>query len=239
MTGGQTLSLVAIATLAMEILGLLLAGRAILRTRTPQGAIAWSMALVSMPLVAVPLYLVFGRSKFVGYVDARRAARLQVRQAGEQAWPHVLPFHVDLGGQGPEGRVLAKLARLPMSNRNDAQLLIDGRAAFDAIFAAIGEAQRYVLVQFYIVRDDGLGRELLQRLVARAQAGVRTYFLYDEIGANGLSRAYLEELRQAGVEVSGIRTTRGWRNRFQLNFRNHRKVVVVDGRTAFVGGLNV
>jgi cardiolipin synthase len=116
---------------------------------------------------------------------------------------------------------------------------VDGTACFEAIFAAIKEAQHYVLAQFYIVRDDAIGRQFQAALMEKARAGVKVYLLYDEIGSFSLSRAYVEELRAAGVAVSAFQTTRGRQNRFQLNFRNHRKIVVVDGRIAFTGGLNV
>jgi cardiolipin synthase len=75
--------------------------------------------------------------------------------------------------------------------------------------------------------------------VERAKAGVRVLFLYDEVGSLGLSDGYLEQMRQAGVLVSGFKTTRGRGNRFQVNFRNHRKLIVADGHTGFIGGLNL
>ena len=65
------------------------------------------------------------------------------------------------------------------------------------------------------------------------------YLLYDEVGSARITKAYVHELASAGVRVTAMNTARGWRNRFQLNFRNHRKIVVIDGHTAFVGGLNV
>ena len=73
----------------------------------------------------------------------------------------------------------------------------------------------------------------------RARAGVKVLVLYDDIGSLRLSRSYLRELDEAGIEAKPFRPTQGRRNRFQLNFRNHRKIVVVDGRVGWVGGLNV
>ncbi len=87
--------------------------------------------------------------------------------------------------------------------------------------------------------DDGLGRRVQAALIERAQAGIRVYVLYDEVGAGKLPEAYVDELRQAGAKVSSFKPTQGHRNRFQLNFRNHRKMVVVDGEVGWVGGHNV
>ena len=116
---------------------------------------------------------------------------------------------------------------------------MDGDATFEAIFAAIDSARDYILVQFFIVHDDALGMKFRDRLIARAQAGVKICFLYDEVGCHGLSRKWLRVLRESGVRVEGFKTTRGRGNRFQLNFRNHRKLIIVDGREALTGGLNV
>jgi cardiolipin synthase len=131
------------------------------------------------------------------------------------------------------------LAFMPFTHSNRAELLIDGCNTFDAIFAEIDAARSYILAHYYILKDDDTGRDFQSRLIAKARAGVRVYLLYDEIGSLGLPDAYLDALRRAGVQVRPFHSTKGKANRFQLNFRNHRKIVVVDGRTAFVGGLNV
>jgi cardiolipin synthase len=118
-------------------------------------------------------------------------------------------------------------------------LLVDGDATFDSILKGIDAAREYILIQFFIVHDDEIGREVKARLIRRAREGVRVYFLYDEVGSHDLPEAYKQELREADVEVYDFHTRKGPGNRFQLNFRNHRKVVVVDGRVAWVGGHNV
>jgi cardiolipin synthase len=119
------------------------------------------------------------------------------------------------------------------------RLLADVRETFDAIFEAIGSARSYILVQFFIVRDDRLGRDLQSRLMKKAREGVRVYFLIDEVGSHALPRRYVEELRFSGARIESFRTTRGRGNRMQLNFRNHRKLVVCDGLIAVTGGSNV
>ena len=136
-------------------------------------------------------------------------------------------------------RPLDQLARMPFTRGNHVELLIDGEATFEAIFAGIESATKYVLVQFFVVKDDGLGRELKQRLMAKAREGVKIYFLYDEVGSKALPESYVEECRAAGIDMRPFHSTKGRGNRFQLNFRNHRKIVVIDGRVGFVGGHNV
>jgi cardiolipin synthase len=225
---------------SLEVLGIVFAAQAVLKTRTAQGAIAWAVGLVTVPVLAVPLYLLFGRGRFQGYVEAIRSQSVERIADIQQNLDRIRSFCRVLPGRW-EGdlQVLNRLGRTPCTGGNHAQLLIDGVACFDAIFAAVAAAQRYVLVQFYILRDDKIGRQFQAVLMERARAGVQVFLLYDEIGSFSLPRRYVEELRAAGAKVSAFQTTRGRQNRFQLNFRNHRKVVVVDGRVAFTGGLNV
>ena len=128
---------------------------------------------------------------------------------------------------------------MPFLRANHVELLIDGADTYDNMIHAIESAECYVLVQFYIVRDDTIGRRLRDALVSRAHNGVRIYFLYDEIGCITLPDNYLDVMREQGIEVSGFKTTRGRSNRFQINFRNHRKLLVVDGRSSFIGGNNL
>ena len=207
-------------------------------TRTPQGAIAWSVSLVAMPFIAVPAYWVFGRNKFQGYVLARKEDLERVDPVARLAAEHTESMAASVSGE-PAASAAETLARLPITRHNDVKLLIDGEATFESIFEGIDAAEDYVLVQFYIVHDDGLGRELKKRMIARAEAGLDVYFLYDEIGSFGLPGSFLDELRQAGVNVSAFHSRKGPGNRFQLNFRNHRKIVVTDGKVAWIGGHNV
>jgi len=117
--------------------------------------------------------------------------------------------------------------------------LINGEATFAAIFAAIERAESYILVEFYIIRADGLGNRLKDALIAKAAEGIDVYILYDSVGSIGLPQTYTDELTAAGVKTAEFNTTRRLGNRFRLNFRNHRKIVVVDGKEAFIGGHNV
>ena len=129
----------------------------------------------------------------------------------------------------PNYEALKKIADTPFLRGNAVELLVDGQASFDSILEDFGALKRYALVQFYIVRDDGLGRRLKAAMIDCAKRGVDVFFLYDEIGSKDLPRAYLDELEAAGIGTSKFNSTLGRRNRFQLNFRNHRKSVIVDG----------
>ncbi len=209
--------------------------RAAQTARTPQGAVGWVVFLLSAPMLGVPLYLFLGHHRFYGYRIARRESERVVEG---------IKSFADYSKPDPETmrmnpRPFEALAHLPVSRGNGAELLIDGEATFKSIFQAIDQAKKYVLIQFYIIRDDELGMELQDKLITAAKRGVHVRFMTDAVGSYGLPTEYLDTLREGGVDVADPREQRGPNFRFQLNYRNHRKTVVIDGETGFIGGHNV
>jgi cardiolipin synthase len=227
------LAAIAIYTVAIQLLATIAAIEAIMKTRTSQGAMAWSLSLMLMPTLMLPLYWVFGRRKFRGYAKARRIGKSGVHVPRRGLYAQI-PHQLDARQQ-----VLARTAQMPYTRGNDIELLIDGEQIFSALFTAIDSARHYILLEYYIVRDDAVGRQLSDKLIAKVQQGVTVHFLYDEVGSFKLGRQYLNTLREAGVDIRSFHTTKGRRNRLQLNFRNHRKIVVVDGEIGMLGGSNI
>ncbi len=230
--------IVAIAT-AFYIGGILAAIDAVMTARTAQGSVAWAVSLVSVPFIALPAYLVLGRSKFEGISTAYDESKDEINQVYTEFNQNIQPWALAIDGKPSVYKSVQQLARLDLTHSNSAELLINGDATFGSILDGVAKAQDYVLFQFYMFHDDELGRQVQAALIERAEACVRVFMVYDEIGSHGLPDSYINKLRAAGVQVSAFKTTQGFRNRFQLNFRNHRKMVVVDGKTAWVGGHNV
>jgi len=234
------LALFSAATVVVHALGIVHAAHAVMNVRSSQGTIAWGIPLVTFPWLAIPLYWILGRNKFHGYAEAMRLAFREQDTLIRKAYCEILEFKVAL----PEKlAVLQPLAEaftgIPFTSGNAAQLLIDGQQTYAAMLNAIASATDYILLQSYIVNDDRAGHEFKDALIAKAKQGFRIYFLYDEMGSNHLSRSYIKSLQENGIQVSAFHTTKGRGNRFQINFRNHRKILVVDGELAFVGGLNI
>ena len=233
--------MLAAVILMAHLVGVISAIDAVWNTRTPQGAIAWSAVLITVPYVAVPAYWVLGRSRFQGYVTARRGDDSEIRHVGEAAGRLAEPYFVSESETEYVAavRAAARLARVPYLRGNEVELLIDGEETFSSILDGIDRAEDYILFQFFIVKHDELGTEVKNHLLAKAREGVRVYFLYDEVGSHDLSKEYKNELRAAGAEVRDFHSRKGSGNRFQINFRNHRKIVVIDGKETWIGGHNV
>ena len=226
----------------IHLLGIVAALHAVFTVRTAQGAIAWAMPLFFIPYLALIPYLVFGARSFYAYIQARRQANqeMHVAMASLNWRPWVEEALTARESDSYAAlRALPKLGRMPCLANNEVKLLINGEATFAAIFAAIERARDTVLVQFFIIHDDNLGQQLQQLLLRKAAEGVRVFVLYDRVGSHALPARYSQTLRDGGVEIQAFATRRGWFNRFQVNFRNHRKIVVVDGVLGFMGGHNV
>nr|WP_206064186.1 cardiolipin synthase [Oleiagrimonas sp. C23AA] len=220
----------------LHLLGLLAAVHAVIYTRTPQGAVGWAVALVSLPYLTLIPYLFLGHSRFHGYIVAHRRRRARWRDG--QGRPSSHTTHGPPHANCQRLDALARLMGRPFRPGHALKLLENGRTTFDAILADIARAEHYVLAQFFIIHDDAIGTEFADALIQRARAGVAVHVLYDGIGSHDLPSRYIGRLRAAGVKIHAF-ATRTFTNRFQLNFRNHRKIVVVDGDCGYVGGHNV
>jgi cardiolipin synthase A/B len=231
--------LLSLATLAVQAAGVIFAVRAVLISRTPQAAIAWAFALIVLPILTIPLFLIFGESRFSGYTMAGAGQDAGLDAALRRIQAALQPFAARLPAKYADTELLAtQLCGLPPTRGNSCRLLVDGEETFSSILQAIAAARDYVVVQFYIVHDDELGRALKGHLLDAARRGVQCWLLYDTVGSKGLPETYVNDLKAGGVRVQGFVTNRQFGRRFQINFRNHRKLVIVDGHTAFLGGLN-
>lgn len=240
LTIGGLVRLFSSLTMIVHLLGLVNAAHAVMHVRSSRGAVAWSISLLTIPWLAIPLYWVLGRNRFHGYAEALHAVYGEHNSLAQSVYPQVLKYKVDLPSELASLQELAEtLTVIPFTSGNHVELLIDGHDTFQAMLAAIARANQYILLQTYILEDDEVGNRFREILIQKARQGVRIYLLYDGIGTRQLSRSYLRSLRNAGVQVKIFKSTKGRGNRWQINFRNHRKLLIVDGEVGFVGGLNI
>ncbi|GLQ92527.1 cardiolipin synthase [Dyella acidisoli] len=216
----------------LHLAGILAAMHAVMNTRTAQGAFAWALGLSLLPYVTLVPYLYLGRSHFHGYVTLHRAHHRRLSQTTRRGERVGVPESCVRYSE------MAQMVRGTFHPGQQLKLLVGGEAAFEAMFQAIARAEQCILMQFFIFHDDMLGQRMQHALLERASAGVRVFVLFDGIGSHALPGHYVETLRKGGVVIYPFATRRR-PNRFQLNFRNHRKIVVVDGSLGFLGGLNV
>lgn len=212
--------------------------------RAPEATMAWVFALLAFPYVGVPVYYLLGQNRVLLYRSRLRATLQQVARESVGPTP-MAPAPPPVSEDGGAASVLSTFTRVFerlgsefQPTQNSVKILVDGQATFLEIFSAIDRAERLILVQYYILRSDRLGLELKNLLIRKALAGVQVYVLYDDMGSFWLRRDYIRDLKKAQVDVARFLPITNIK-RLQFNFRNHRKLVIVDSKVAFTGGLNV
>ncbi|MGY1521226.1 cardiolipin synthase [Luteimonas sp. A482] len=217
-------------TLGWALYLLLLGGWIVLQKREPVATVSWLLGLALLPYVGFLIYHVFGPQR----IERQRLRRARVR--GE------LPAQ-----SLAENEDVAELARmvraatgLPMTTASGLQLLIDGAAKYDALLEDIARARDHIHLEYYIWHPDHSGTALRDALVERARAGVRVRLLVDALGAARCHRLF-DSLVEAGGELAWFHPTRFGRvwQRPWTNLRTHRKIVVIDGRVGYTGGMNI
>ncbi|MEO8214905.1 MAG: phospholipase D-like domain-containing protein [Myxococcales bacterium] len=207
-----------------------------LERRSPAATLAWITMVAALPLVGVVIYLLVGPRRLRRKKLRLKLARHRVNillQEWKQARAELLSL------QGQLMRAGAQLGKLPPEEAHETELFVGGDACYDAVVAAIGSARHHVHLEYYIFRDDPTGMRIINALAERARAGVEVRLLADAVGER-IRRAAMRSLREAGVEVrffNGVRRFRPWSR--LMNFRTHRKIVVIDGWVGFTGGMNV
>lgn len=226
-----------ILIITFYILGFICAAMAILRARTPQGASAWVIGLVTLPFFTVPLFFIFGRSKFYGYTPGKRYLNKKQSRKLMQMQETLVSSDHTANEFHPLMKSLGKLSNPGFTSQNKLDLLIDGEQTYSSMIEDLEKAKKYIIFQFYVFRADSAGKRFAEVLMRKAREGVKVNFLYDEIGTE-IPDSLIKEMKAAGMNVCHFNSVRG-KGRFQINFRNHRKILIVDGKVAFVGGLNI
>lgn len=224
--------------IAYSVTILSIIGVVISENRNPLKSLAWVTVLMLFPVGGIILYIFFGRSiKNTRMISRRNRRRLLERShevgGGFRAQPRL----------SPEGRQSAILGRSLVGanyyDGNVVDIFNNGPEKFEALLADIAAARRYIHLQYYIINDDATGRRLSDALMAKAAQGVRVRVIYDDIGSIKISRRYVRSLRKAAVEIYPFFRVSFPPFGSRINWRNHRKVCVIDGEIGYIGGMNI
>lgn len=126
-----------------------------------------------------------------------------------------------------------------LTTKNKWKLLRDGDETFPSLFEAIKEAKKHVHIEYYIIEDDGVGRELQRILIEKAKSGVEVRLMFDDVGSRGLKNSFINPMLEAGVEVQSFMPVLFPWLTSRANYRDHRKVIIIDGKIGFIGGINI
>lgn len=212
----------------------------LIKKRDPTVAAAWIMVVLLLPLVGAFLFWVFGYN----YMHRRVTRKRRHKDAYDRTNPPARK-EADRGEAGepvplhPLMRVATAVGAFPPSPGNLVRVDHDTNAIFGAMLADVKGATNHVHLMFYIIRDDGMGRRLVEALIDRLRSGVEVRLLYDGVGSFSFVNPLFDRLKQAGGKVEGFLPVNPLRSWVQVNLRNHRKIMVIDGRIGYTGGMNI
>lgn len=213
-----------------------------LENRHPAQTLTWIVVLGSFPLIGFIFYLLFGRN----YRKERmyRKKYFLDKQAFLTVEGEDDPRSEEKLAQLEEHQhklfqLAQKLGNSPVSFDTATKTLTNGEETFHHIIEELKKAKHHIHMEYYIVRNDQIGEDIKKILIEKANEGVKVRFLYDAVGSWKLSKKYIHELRNAGIEAVAFGPVKLPFLNSKFNFRNHRKIVVIDGNVGFVGGLNI
>ena len=230
----QLLNILFLSVYTLSVAGVVLV--IITDNRNPLRTLPWILVLLLAPGVGLVVYFFFGQdlSKRRHISRRMRKRSLALREETDPAARLLLaPRHrplVDL--------LFSAAHAVPLQGSRITPY-VDGAAKMEALLAAIAEAKHHIHIQYYIFCDDRTGRSLRDALVAKARQGVEVRILYDDVGCARVKRSFFEGMRAEGIEVRAFLHVRFPRFTSKVNYRNHRKIAVIDGRVGFVGGMNI
>lgn len=237
----SSLELYSILSLVGSIIGLVSLPFILAQRRgRPMAALAWILAVFALPVLGVVLWWTIGFNHLRRKRKWKKRSALRIKSDLSELRSK-LAIKSDLTAQThvPAAIQANDYGVFPPTDGNAVELLVDGEEAFPAMLEAIATAQHHVHFQFYIWRPDTWGHRFRDALSERARAGISVRTMYDDLGSRRVNRHFLRPLREAGARCVSFLPNRILRGRWSVNFRNHRKILVVDGKVAFIGGINI
>ncbi len=214
----------------LHLLGIGLTVYAAFQARTPQGLMAWGLALIFFPYLGIPLFLLFGKRKLDDYDDIDEKLIGERKKIETMVSPYkVADFPT------PIERFLVNSGADYVSG-NSISLLVNADETYDRMLKEIAKAKNFVFIQTFIFRSDSAGKRFVEALVKKVQEGVKVYLLYENLGY-AMSRKVKKRMEDSGICLGEFTPARF--NKLQFNFRNHRKLVAIDGDVCFHGGVNI
>lgn len=234
---------------AIEILYLagifFLAVRIIMDTRNTSKTLAYLLLIVFLPIIGIVIYFVFGvnyrKNKFYTFkIERNEEIYNRIKKYIKETHYETLGIRKkELEDFITTVNFLYHGGHSPLTRKNKVEVLINGEEKFQKVFEVLENAQHHIHLEYYIYENDDIGNRLADLLVRKSREGVIIRFLYDDMGSGKIGKKLLARLREAGVEVSPVNkiTFRVLANR--VNYRDHRKIIIVDGTKVFTGGINV
>ncbi len=230
-----------IFTILYGITAVAIVGVVVSENRNPVKTLAWITVLVLLPVAGIVLYIFFGRSlKHVRMISRKKRRKLIKRDDIKHLMQSQSAAHDELPIKWQQMiKLVNNIQGSPYLANNEVQIFTNGRDKFEAYKRDLLLARNYIHIQYYIIENDNIGNEIATILKQKVQEGVKVRVLYDHVGSFHFDMSYFKKLRRAGVDVYPFMkiTFPEFANR--INWRNHRKITVIDGEVGYIGGMNI
>lgn len=217
----------------------------VLENRNPNKTLAWIFAIIILPAAGLILFYFFGKNYRKKRIFTRKeiADFRQIEKLTSWQSEHLLD-DLDMSNKAILDKIgIIKLLlnnnKAILTRQNKVTILNNGDETFPAIFDAIKNAQHHIHLEYYMIEEGKVGNQLKEILIEKAKQGVEVKLIYDDVGSWDLSDDFIEELTDAGIKAHAFIPVRFPRFAQKINFRNHRKIVIIDGKIGFIGGLNI
>ena len=205
--------------------------------KNPIKTLSWVMVLIFLPFLGLIWYLAFGQDITKKQVITKRMyQKLKLRPLDEIGTQEEISSPEDHANLI---RLLKNIDNTPLLGGNDVDIFVSAREKFDKLLNDIKNAKHHIHIEYYIFADDDLGHTIKDALIKKALDGVEVRIIYDGFGSRKTKRSFFEEMRKAGIEAEPFLKLVFPRFTSRLNYRNHRKIVVIDGKIGYVGGMNI
>ncbi|GJM27929.1 MAG: cardiolipin synthase 2 [Cyclobacteriaceae bacterium] len=239
------MNIVVVTILVYIIIVVVVCIQVLLSTKDSGKALAYLMLVIFIPVIGISFYFLFGlnywkKRKYKNKISQNKNILDQVKtgivdydKSAILDSDHPMAEHIELSS------MLVRDLGSPLTKGNKVKLLNNGEEKFPELIQAIEEAKHHIHLQYYIYRYDKIGTTIIELLIEKAKAGVKVRLIYDDFGSPSIDKETKKRMQDAGAAVYPFHKVNFYLFANRFNYRNHRKIVIIDGRTAFIGGINV
>lgn len=219
--------------------------RILFETQSSNKTLAYILLCIFLPVFGMVFYLTFG----INYWTKKKYSKKMHGNSGvlQHLKKNIVQYEkVVINSDGLAVEQNEELAAMlvrdlgsPLTGGNEVALLANGENKFPEMFQALKNAKHHIHLEYYIYEYDETGKSVIEILIEKAKQGVKVRFIYDDFGSPGIKKNIERRMRDAGIEVHPFHKITFYLLANRLNYRNHRKIAIIDGHTAFTGGINV
>jgi cardiolipin synthase len=219
--------------------------RVIYETRSATKTMAYLLLILFIPVGGIIFYILFGINFWKTKLYSRKSLddeKMLTRLKKEMEVymkETISPLDLSVENNRELAVMVEKELRSPLTRRNKVKLLLNGEEKFPEVLEALSNAKHHIHIEYYIYEQDEIGKQIAELLIQKANEGIKVRFIYDDFGSPTIKKKTEERMRKAGIEIYPFQKVHFYLLANRLNYRNHRKIIVIDGQIGFTGGINV